>query len=298
MNAQFTADVSSWLEAQAGKTRAALEELNGGAFTIDPWQRDDFGHGVSQISNDGLVLEGGGVSFSHVHGNQLPQAALDRHQNATKFQAMGVSLVLHPKNPHVPAVHMNMRYLHAETSTGDDVWWFGGGYDLTPVFPIEEDCRHFHSVAKDAVESVAPGQFSHMKHACDQYFYLPHRQEARGVGGIFFDDWKLSSPHETFEAVKVLYNSFHDAWLPIARRRANTPFTDRQRAFQLHRRGRYVEFNLLQDRGTKFGLQARGRTDAILMSLPPLVTWQYNGHEYFAEETAALKASLVPQDWS
>ena len=267
---------------------AALEVVDRKGFVRDSWQRPEGGGGTSCIVEEGQVLERGGVNLSRVQGRQLPpSASAARPQLAGRsFEAMGVSLVLHPRNPYSPTVHMNVRFFSA-----GEVWWFGGGMDLTPYYGFEDDARHFHSVCRQAVGAHYP----RFKRWCDEYFFLKHRNEPRGVGGIFFDDFCESG---SFDLVKSVGDSFLNAYLPILERRKSHPFGERERKFQAYRRGRYVEFNLVYDRGTLFGLQSGGRTESILMSLPPRVEWRYEWKpEPGSPEEELYKKFLVARDW-
>jgi coproporphyrinogen III oxidase len=267
---------------------AALEVVDRKGFVRDSWQRPEGGGGTSCIVEDGQVFERGGVNFSRVQGRQLPpSASAARPELAGRaYDAMGVSLVLHPRNPYCPTVHMNVRFFSA-----GDTWWFGGGMDLTPYYGFEEDARHFHAACREAVGERYP----HFKKWCDQYFHLKHRGEARGVGGIFFDDLADAS---AFELVKSVGDHFLAAYLPILERRKGLPFGERERSFQAYRRGRYVEFNLVYDRGTLFGLQSGGRTESILMSLPPQAAWRYDWKpEPGSAEHRLYTDFLKPRDW-
>jgi len=254
----------------------ALAEVDGAErFIEDNWERDAGGGGRTRILRDGAVFEQAGVGFSHVHGAGLPAAATAARPELTgrSFQALGVSLVIHPRNPHVPTSHANVRFFSAEKPGADPVWWFGGGFDLTPYYPVYEDIVHWHQVAHDACLAFGPEVYPRFKQWCDEYFYLKHRAEARGVGGLFFDDLNEWGFDRSFEFLKSVGDSYLDAYLPIVQKRKDTPWTEAQRAFQLYRRGRYVEFNLVYDRGTLFGLKTGGNIDAILMSLPPEAVW-------------------------
>ncbi len=270
---------------------AALEALDGGRFREDRWTRPEGGGGVARVLEDGALLERGGVNFSRVQGARLPpSASASRPQLAGRaFEAMGVSLVLHPRNPYCPTVHLNVRCFAA-----GDAWWFGGGMDLTPYYGFEGDARHFHATCQAA---VGP-QYPRFKQWCDEYFYLKHRQEPRGVGGIFFDDLNEPDFEACFALVRSVGDHFLPAYLPILERRRETPYGERERAFQAYRRGRYVEFNLVYDRGTLFGLQSGGRTEAILMSLPPRVAWRYDWRpEPGTPEEKLTTDFLRPRDW-
>ena len=248
----------------------------GAQFVEDAWQRE-LGTGRSRVITDGAVFEKGGVNFSHVQGKQMPASATaSRPELAGRsYQAMGVSLVMHPNNPFVPTSHANVRFFIAEKEGEGPVWWFGGGYDLTPYYGNREDCQHWHQVAKAACEPFGAEVYPKYKKWCDDYFYLPHRDEPRGVGGLFFDDLNEGSFAESFAFMRAVGDSYVAAYQPIVQRRKAQPYNEQQREFQLYRRGRYVEFNLVYDRGTIFGLQSGGRTESILMSMPPLVRWEY-----------------------
>ncbi|MFT5575607.1 MAG: coproporphyrinogen III oxidase, partial [Bermanella sp.] len=251
-----------------------LEGLDGGAlFVEDAWER-----GRSRVLTDGAVIEKGGVNFSHVSGENMPGSATAQRPELAgrSYQAMGVSLVIHPENPYIPTSHANVRFFVAEKPGEEPVWWFGGGFDLTPYYPFEEDCRHWHQTAHDACAPFGDDVYSRYKKWCDEYFYLKHRDEMRGVGGLFFDDLNEPGFDQSFAFMRSVGNAFLPAYLPIAVRRQDTDWGERERNFQLYRRGRYVEFNLVFDRGTLFGLQSGGRTESILMSLPPLARWEYN----------------------
>ncbi|MCL4105998.1 UNVERIFIED_CONTAM: hypothetical protein GTU68_058304 [Idotea baltica] len=271
--------VRSYLLALQDNICAALAEEDGAAeFIVDEWQRPEGGGGRSRVLTEGAVFERAGVNFSHVLGAALPaSASASRPELAGRsFQALGVSLVVHPRNPHVPTSHANVRLFVAEKEGEEPVWWFGGGYDLTPYYGNVEDCRSWHSVAERACRPFGEDVYPHYKQWCDEYFFLPHRNEPRGVGGLFYDDLNRWDFATCFDFMQAIGNSYIEAYRPIVARRKDTPFTDRERQFQLYRRGRYVEFNLVYDRGTLFGLQSNGRTEAILMSMPPLVRWEYD----------------------
>ncbi|MFN0041405.1 MAG: oxygen-dependent coproporphyrinogen oxidase [Burkholderiales bacterium] len=277
-----------------------LEALDGGRFRRDPWERPEGGGGISCLIEEGRLFERGGVNFSHVHGQALPpSASASRPELAGRsFQAMGVSLVMHPRNPYVPTVHMNVRFFVAEKSGQAAVFWFGGGMDLTPYYGFTEDARHFHQTCRDALDPFGDEIHPKLKKWCDEYFHLRHRREARGVGGIFFDDFSEPDFDTCFSLTRSVGDHFIDAYVPICDRRRELPFGERERDFQAYRRGRYVEFNLVYDRGTLFGLQSGGRTEAILMSLPPLVKWRYDWHpEPGSAEAALYENFLVPRDW-
>jgi coproporphyrinogen III oxidase len=278
---------------------AALEATDGGAFRRDPWARAE-GGGVSRVLEDGAVLERGGVLFSSVRGDRLPFAATAQRSELAgrAWQAMGVSLVLHPRNPFAPTVHMNVRLFVAEKAGSAPVWWFGGGMDLTPYYGFAEDAVHFHRTCRDALAPFGAELYPEYKRWCDEYFYLKHRGEPRGIGGIFFDDLTDGGFDRCFALTQSVGNRFLDAFLPILERRKDMPYGGRERDFQAYRRGRYVEFNLVWDRGTLFGLQSNGRTEAILLSMPPHATWRYDWSPAPDTPEAALYADfLVAKDW-
>ncbi len=271
--------VESYLRTLQAQICEALEAQDGGAhFIQDTWTREEGGGGCSRVLTQGKVFEKAGVNFSHVRGNRLPASATASRPEleGRSFEAMGVSLVIHPENPYVPTSHANIRLFVASKDGEAPVWWFGGGYDLTPYYGFDEDCRHWHQTASDACQLFGPQRYEQYKAWCDRYFFLKHRNEPRGVGGLFFDDLNAGGFDPCFAFAKAIGNSFLRAYLPIVERRKNSPYGRREREFQLYRRGRYVEFNLVFDRGTLFGLQSGGRTESILMSLPPLVRWEYN----------------------
>mgnify|MGYP003647104267 FL=1 len=273
-----------------------LEAVDGKAKFVE----DDWGRGRSRVMTDGAVFEKGGVNFSHVQGDAMPgSASAHRPELAGRsYQAMGVSLVMHPQNPYVPTSHANVRFFVAEKAGEEPVWWFGGGYDLTPYYGFEEDCRHWHQVAKKSCDPFGGEVYAKYKKWCDDYFYMGHRNEARGVGGLFFDDLNDGGFERCFEFMQAVGNSYIDAYVPIVERRKGMEWGERQRQFQLYRRGRYVEFNLVHDRGTLFGLQSGGRTESILMSLPPLARWEYNWQpEEGSPETALTTQFLPRRDW-
>jgi len=280
---------------------ASLARIDGRAFRRDEWSRPEGGGGVTQVLEDGGVFERAGVNFSHVHGASLPpSASAGRPELAGRsFQAMGVSLVLHPRNPHVPTVHMNVRFFVAGEAASAAAWWFGGGMDLTPYYPFAEDARHFHRVCRDALAPHGADRYPRYKRWCDEYFYLKHRAEPRGIGGVFFDDLNQPDFAACFALTRGVASGFLPAYLPILERRRGLAYGERERAFQAYRRGRYVEFNLVYDRGTLFGLQSGGRTEAILMSLPPRVEWRYDWKpEPGSAEAKLYTEFLVPKDWA
>jgi len=302
--------VKEYLLALQERICAAIQQEDGRArFREDHWERqsDDpggtamfSGGGRSRVLREGAVFEQAGVNFSHVGGASLPPSATAARSelNGRSFQALGVSVVIHPLNPHVPSCHTNVRFLVAEKDGETDIWWFGGGYDLTPFYPVLEDVIAWHEVARAACAPFGDDVYPRYKAWCDRYFYLKHRQETRGVGGLFFDDLNDWGFERCFEFQRAVGDSFLDAYVPIVQRRKNTAWTDEQRQFQLYRRGRYVEFNLVYDRGTLFGLQSGGRTESILMSLPPLVRWEYDWQpEAGSPEAALYQDFLRPRDW-
>lgn len=310
--------VSGYLLALQDTICQTLErEDDGGEFREDRWSRPEGGGGRSRVLENGAVFEKAGVNFSHVAGKSLPASATaHRPELAGKpFHAMGVSLVIHPRNPYVPTSHMNVRFLCAGDATALDTsnlapatsgastdaptWWFGGGFDLTPYYGFEEDCVHWHRVARDACFPHGPDLYPRFKKWCDDYFFLKHRNEPRGVGGVFFDDFNALGADASFAFMRSVGDAYLKAYVPIVQRRKATPFGERERDFQLYRRGRYVEFNLVWDRGTHFGLQSGGRTESILMSLPPLVTWRYDWHPQPGTPEARLyDVFLKPRNWA
>jgi coproporphyrinogen III oxidase len=280
---------------------AALEAVDGVAFRRDEWVRDGGGGGVSMALENGRVLERAGVLFSHVSGDALPPSATAwRPQLAgCAFEALGVSLVLHPRNPYAPTVHLNVRHFVAKADAAHAAaWWFGGGMDLTPIYGFADDARHFHRVCRDSLAPFGSDLYPRMKRDCDRYFFLRHRQEARGIGGIFYDDYAQGGFARAFAMTKSVGERFVDAYLPILERRRSVPYGERERAFQAYRRGRYVEFNLVWDRGTLFGLQSNGRTEAILLSMPPSAAWRYDWTPEPGSAEARLYTDfLPPRDW-
>jgi len=284
---------------------SALDEVDGRAvFERSEWQREEGdklgGGGISRVLSDGAVIEQGGVNFSHVTGKSLPPSASAHRPELAgrRFEAMGLSLVIHPRNPYVPTSHANVRFFIAEQQDQMPVWWFGGGFDLTPYYGNAEDCRYWHDTAQAACTPFCADYYPRFKQWCDDYFYLKHRDEPRGIGGLFFDDLNEAGFDKCFAFMKSVGNHYLPAYLPIVERRKNSPYSERQRDFQLYRRGRYVEFNLVYDRGTLFGLQSGGRTESILMSMPPLVKWRYDWKpEPGTEEAALYELYLKPKDW-
>ena len=279
---------------------AGLEALDGQPFRTDTWQRAEGGGGITRVIEEGGVFERGAVLFSQVHGARLPaSASAHRAELAGRaFEAMGVSLVLHPRNPYLPTVHMNVRFFVAPGSDGAaPVWWFGGGMDLTPYYPFEEDVVHFHGACRQALAPFDARYHPRFKKWCDEYFYLKHRAEARGVGGIFFDDLNEPGFERAFALVRSVGDAFPGAYAPIIERRRDHPYGERERDFQAYRRGRYVEFNLVYDRGTLFGLQSGGRAESILCSMPPLARWRYDWRPQPGSPEARLNEFLAPRDW-
>jgi len=340
-----TRQVLQYLQNLQSKIVEALELVDGKTFLHDSWNRPEGGGGTSCLLEDGNVFERAGIGFSHVLGNKLPPAATIAHPEAAgrSWEAMGVSLVLHPRNPYVPTVHMNVRFFVAKAPTksnqeeiaslnlranqgaefenaltaqsvrqafenesnagaaakpAEDIWWFGGGMDLTPYYGFEEDCVHFHRTNKNALDPFSSDYYPKFKKHCDEYFYLKHRKEPRGIGGIFFDDFNEQGFERSFELQRAVGDSFLNAYLPILQRRKDTPYTELERDFQAYRRGRYVEFNLVFDRGTLFGLQSNGRTESILMSMPPIVKWRYDWKpEANSAEAKLYSDFLIDKDW-
>ncbi len=311
MNATAAADslpdtgaVRDFLTGLQSRIVTALERCDGGSFRADDWRRAEGGGGITRVIEGGKVLERGGVLFSHVRGDSLPgSASAHRPQIAGRpFEAMGVSLVIHPLNPYVPTVHLNVRFFIAmpgkQLDQAEPIWWFGGGMDLTPYYPFEEDARHFHRTCKASLDPFGPDIHPRYKKWCDEYFFLKHRNEARGVGGVFFDDLNEPGFTQSFALMKSVGNAFIDAYVPIVERRKNTPWGERERNFQTYRRGRYVEFNLVFDRGTLFGLQSGGRTESILCSMPPVVRWAYDWQPEPGSPESRLYDFLKPRDWT
>lgn len=288
------------LDLQDRICNALAAEDGGAQFIEDSWTRAEGGGGRSRVLTNGAVIEKGGVNFSHVHGTQMPASATAHRPELVgrAFEAMGVSLVIHPHNPYVPTSHANVRFFIAEKEGAAPVWWFGGGYDLTPYYGNEADVIHWHQTAKNACDPLGEHLYPTFKKWCDDYFYLKHRDEARGVGGLFFDDYNAENFAHSFALMQAVGDSYVPAYQPIVNARKATPFTERERDFQLYRRGRYVEFNLVYDRGTLFGLQTGGRTESILMSLPPLVRWEYNWQPDVGSAEAELYKTFLPhRDW-
>ncbi|QET71234.1 oxygen-dependent coproporphyrinogen oxidase [Bordetella bronchiseptica] len=294
--------VRDYLTDLQGRIVAALEQAGGKAFRTDAWQRAEGGGGVSRLLEGGQLFERAGVLFSHVKGTRLPpSASAHRPELAGRgWEAMGVSMVLHPRNPYVPTTHMNVRMFVAAARPGhaeSDVFWFGGGLDLTPYYPFEDDARHFHRACRDALDPHGADYYPRYKQWCDEYFFLKHRNETRGIGGIFFDDLNEPGFDASFALTRSVGDSFLPAYLPIVQARRDMPYGERERDFQAYRRGRYVEFNLVFDRGTLFGLQSGGRTESILLSMPPLAQWRYDWQPQAGTPEAALAEFLRPREW-
>lgn len=279
---------------------AAFELVDGyAAFVEDVWQRVEGGGGRTRVLKDGAVFEQAGVGFSEVHGARLPPAASAHRPELAgcAWSALGVSLVVHPRNPYVPTTHMNVRYFEARADSVDPAWWFGGGFDLTPFYPFDADIEHWHMVAREACAGFGDDVYPRYKQWCDEYFYIKHRNETRGIGGLFYDDLNAGGFERCFDLTRAVGDAFLSAYLPIIERRKATPYGEREREFQLYRRGRYVEFNLVYDRGTLFGLQSGGRTESILMSLPPRVRFEYGYAPAMDSPEARLAEYLKPRDW-
>jgi coproporphyrinogen III oxidase len=299
MNTQAVFDYLQGLQARIIE---AVEMVDGKTFLHDGWQRPEGGGGNSCMLEEGNVFERAGIGFSHVLGNKLPPAASVAHPEAAgrPWEAMGVSLVFHPRNPYIPTVHMNVRFFVAKATndTEQDIWWFGGGMDLTPYYGFAEDCVHFHRTNKDALAPFDNALYPDFKKRCDEYFYLKHRNEPRGIGGIFFDDFSQLGFEQSFAMLRAVGDAFTQAYLPIVQRRKDTVYGERERDFQAYRRGRYVEFNLIYDRGTIFGLQSNGRTESILLSMPPIVKWRYDWKpETVSAEAKLYSDFLIDKDW-
>ncbi|WP_342617709.1 oxygen-dependent coproporphyrinogen oxidase [Rhodoferax sp. GW822-FHT02A01] len=296
--------VRDYLMGLQSRITQAIADVDGTQFLADPWEKAPTeplqGRGITKILENGNVFERAGCGFSHVLGPKLPPSATQHRPElaGAPFEAMGVSLVFHPRNPYVPTVHMNVRMLMAKAQDGAPVCWFGGGMDLTPYYGFEEDARHFHRVCKDALAPFGSDKYPRFKTWCDEYFFLKHRNEPRGVGGVFFDDFSELGQAGSFDMLRAVGDGFLAAYLPIVERRKHTAYGERERAFQLYRRGRYVEFNLVWDRGTHFGLQSGGRTESILLSMPPHATWSYQTvPETGSPEAALYQDFLVRREW-
>ena len=300
MNTPDTNAVRTWLLSLQERIVSAAEAVDGRQFIRDSWERPEGGGGISRLIEEGNVLERGGVGFSHVKGSSLPpSAAANRPEVAGHpWEAMGVSLVFHPRNPYAPTVHMNVRFFTTTGEGNQRIWWFGGGMDLTPYYGFEEDAQHFHQTCRNALNPFGAELHPRFKQWCDEYFYLKHRKEARGVGGVFFDDFNSAGFDQSFAMTQSVGDHFIDAYLPILKRRKDSAYGERERDFQAYRRGRYVEFNLVFDRGTLFGLQSGGRTESILMSLPPVVHWDYAYQPEAGSAEAELYERFLPhRDW-
>ena len=300
MSTPDTNAVRSWLLSLQERIVSAVEAVDGQQFLRDSWERPEGGGGISRLIEEGNVLERGGVGFSHVKGNSLPpSAAANRPEVAGHpCESMGVSLVFHPRKPYAPTVHMNVRFFTTTGEGNQRVWWFGGGMDLTPYYGFEEDAQHFHQTCRNALQPFGAELHPRFKQWCDEYFYLKHRKEARGVGGVFFDDFNSAGFEKSFAMTQSVGDHFIDAYLPILKRRKDIAYGERERDFQAYRRGRYVEFNLVFDRGTLSGLQSGGRTESILMSLPPIVKWRYDWQPEAGSPEAKLYTHFLPhRDW-
>lgn len=296
----MTTQVEGYLRNLQDQICQSLEQADGSArFSEETWQRAEGGGGRSRVIKNGALIEKGGVGFSQVQGAQLPPSATAQRPELAgrQWKAMGVSLVIHPENPFVPTSHANVRFFIAEAPGEAPVWWFGGGYDLTPYYANADDCRAWHRCAKDSLDPIDAELYPRFKKWCDEYFYLKHRQESRGVGGVFFDDFNEGGFEHAFSVMRAVGDSFITAYAPIIEARKNTPFTEAHREFQAYRRGRYVEFNLVWDRGTLFGLQSGGRTESILMSMPPMARWDYQWAPDGVAEKALTEEFLPWQDW-
>lgn len=295
------ADVEAYLRGLQNRICAEVERVDGRAkFLHDAWQRDEGGGGETRVLSEGAVFERAGVNFSDIYGTRLPPAATAARPELVGrgFRAMGVSLVFHPLNPYAPTVHMNVRFLIAEKEGEAPVWWFGGGFDLTPYYGFIDDAKHWHETARAACAPFGPDVHDKLKAQCDEYFFIKHRNEPRGIGGLFYDDWSVGGFEASFALMQSVGDHFIKAYMPIVERRHPMLYTQRERDWQLYRRGRYVEFNLVWDRGTSFGLQSKGRIESILMSMPPLVSWHYNHQpEAGSPEATFLSDYLPARDW-
>tara|TARA_B100000902_G_C27288473_1_gene905747 strand:- start:1058 stop:1966 length:909 start_codon:yes stop_codon:yes gene_type:complete len=292
--------VKDYLSDLQVKIVEAIQLVDGKNFLIDSWQRKEGGAGTTAILEDGNIFERAGIGFSYVTGTKLPKTATDVHPEVEnrKWEAMGVSLVFHPHNPFIPTVHMNVRFFVASKNKETDIWWFGGGMDLTPYYGFKEDVIHFHQTIKNSLDNFDDNLYPKFKKNCDEYFLLKHRNEPRGVGGIFFDDFNENNFEYCFQLIQSVGNNLTKAYLPIIQKRKETKFTKKEKDFQLYRRSRYVEFNLLQDRGTLFGIQSKGRVESILMSMPPLVKWSYDWKpEKGSAEEKLYTDFLIPKNW-
>ncbi len=292
--------VKTYLASLQDSLCRAFDDEGGHVWAEDKWEREGGGGGRSRVLTDSAIMEKAGINISHISGSSLPASATTHRPELAgrRFEAMGLSLVMHPRNPYVPTAHANVRFFTAERPGADPVWWFGGGYDLTPYYGNIEDCCHWHRTAKAACDPFSEELYQRFKKACDDYFFLPHRKEARGIGGLFFDDFNALGFDQSFAFMRSVGDSFLMAYWPIVERRLGQVYGERERQFQLYRRGRYVEFNLVHDRGTLFGLQTGGRTESILMSLPPTANWVYNWHpEKGSAEADLYDTYLPPRDW-
>ena len=299
------ASVRTYLLGLQSRIIDTLQAEDGKAFVSDGWTREPGsrleGDGLSRLVEEGNLLERGGCNFSHVKGKAMPPSATAHRPElaGAPFEALGVSLVFHPRNPHVPTVHMNVRMFAAKPEGREPVAWFGGGMDLTPYYGFEEDAAHFHRTCRDALAPFGPELYPRFKRWCDEYFFLKHRNEPRGIGGVFFDDFSELGFERSFAMIQAVGDNFLDAYLPIVKRRRDMPYGERERDFQAYRRGRYVEFNLVFDRGTLFGLQSGGRTESILMSMPPIVKWRYDWKPEAGTPEARLYSDFLrPRDWA
>ena len=303
MQSMDSGAVKNYLLELQSRIVAHFEKIDGKPFRAVYWDRPVGGGGISCVVEEGQVFERGGVNFSHVYGEKLPPSATaSRPELAGRsFEAMGVSVVMHPRNPYCPTVHLNVRFLcahHRSSEVTSDVWWFGGGMDLTPYYGFEEDCVHFHQTCKDTLAPFGAEYYPRFKKWCDEYFFIKHRKEPRGIGGIFFDDFNELDFEKSFKLMQSVGDHFLQAYVPILQRRMNVPYGERERDFQAYRRGRYVEFNLVYDRGTLFGLQTGGRAESILISLPPIVKWRYEWKpEPDSPEAKFYKEFLIAQNW-
>ncbi len=302
MNTPDISAVSSYLLDLQERICKSIEQLEEGghAFREDQWQREEGGGGRSRVLEEGAVFEKAGINFSHVHGGQLPVSATAQRPELAgrSFEALGVSLVIHPRNPYAPTSHANVRFFIAQQENAEPVWWFGGGFDLTPYYGFEEDAVHWHQTAKRACDPFGATTYPRYKKWCDDYFYLKHRAEPRGIGGLFFDDLNEPDFDNSFAFMRSIGDHYIPAYTPIVEKRKGYPYSERERDFQMYRRGRYVEFNLVYDRGTLFGLQSGGRTESILMSLPPVVKWRYDWQpEPDSPEAELYDKFLKPTDW-
>lgn len=301
MSKPDVAQVKAFLLQLQDEICRSLEQADGvGRFVEDAWAREGGGGGRTRVMRHGDMIEQGGVNFSHVYGDAMPASATAHRPELAgrKFEAMGVSLVIHPHNPYVPTSHANVRFFIAEKEGEEPIWWFGGGFDLTPFYPFAEDVQHWHRVSRDLCQPFGEDIYPEFKSWCDRYFFLKHRNETRGVGGLFFDDLNRWPFADCFAFMQAVGRGYLDAYLPIIERRKAQPYGERERGFQLYRRGRYVEFNLVYDRGTLFGLQTGGRTESILMSMPPLARWEYDWQPEAGSPEALLYTDyLAPREW-